>query len=297
MCADHGVVKEGVTQTDSAVTKIVTDSFQYADTTVTVMAKSAGVDVFPVDVGMNCEDYFNTELVPFCVAGRKIRRGTGNIVIENAMTRDECVSAVITGVNAVGELKEKGYNLIATGEMGIGNTTASSALCGAVLDINPDIVTGKGAGLSKEGFERKKQVVSRVIERVRKEYEEDDFIGILSACGGLEIAAICGIFIGGAIYRVPCIADGFISCCSALLAERIVPQCADFILGSHVSAEPAGKILAEAAGLDTYLDCGMCLGEGTGAVAAIPLLKMAVDVYNKMSTFDDFKMESYVDFE
>ena len=296
MCADHGVVAEGVTQTDSTVTKIVTDSFQNSETTVTVMSKVNGVDVFPVDVGIDCEKYENKELKPFTVADRKVKRGTNDILFEDAMTREECKKAIVVGIECVSKLKEKGYKIIATGEMGIGNTTPTSVLSGMILNLSAEKITGKGAGLSKEGIKRKTEVVEKTIERIEKKYKKDDILGILSSGGGLEIAAMTGIFIGGAVYKIPVIADGVISTLSAVIAKEIAP-CGEYIFASHISAEPAGRILNEKLGADTYIDCNMCLGEGTGAVAVIPILKTAVEVYNSMSTFSDFKMESYKDFE
>ncbi len=297
MCADHGVVAENVTQTGSEITKKVTDSFQNSNTTVTIMAKCANVDVFPVDVGIDCDDYFNKELLPFKVAGRKVKRGTENIKIKNAMTLDECKKAIITGIECVKELKNKGYNIIATGEMGIGNTTPSSVLAGILFNMSAESVTGKGAGLSNEGLENKKRIVNEVIKRVKNECCVKNTIELLSACGGIEIAAMCGVFIGGGVYGVPVIADGFISLMSAVTAIKIAPKCKDYILGSHISAETACKIAAKKAEVDVFVDCDMCIGEGTGAVAVIPLLNMAAKVYNEMDTFDGFGMERYKNFD
>ncbi len=297
MCGDHGVVCEGVTQTDSSVTKIVADSFQNSETTVTVMSKFAGVDVFPVDVGINCGRYKNKELLPFKVCDRKIKKGTENILIRSAMTYEECEKAVLTGIECVKELKEKGYNIIATGEMGIGNTTPSSVLASIYTDLSAKEATGKGAGLSKEGYDRKIQVVGKTINRVLNNYNKEDYLGVLSSCGGLEIAALTGVFLGGAVYKIPVVCDGLISSVAALMAEKIAPLSRYYIFGSHISAEPAVKAVIKTCKIETYIDCGMCLGEGTGAVAVIPLFQMACDVYNKMSTFEDFNMENYKDYE
>ena len=297
MCGDHGVVCEGVTQIDSSVTKIVADSFQNSETTVTVMSKFAGVDVFPVDVGINCDTYENKELLPFKVCDRKIKKGTENILLCDAMTNKECEKAVLTGIECVKELKEKGYNIIATGEMGIGNTTPSSVLAAIYTGLNAKEATGKGAGLSKEGYNRKIQVVDKTINRVLNNYKKEDYLGVISACSGLEIAALTGVFLGGAVYKVPVVCDGLISTVAALMAEKIAPLSKNYISGSHISAEPSVNAVIKTAGIETYIDCQMCLGEGTGAVAVIPLFQMACDVYNKMSTFEDFKMENYKDYE
>ena len=296
MCADHGVVEEGVTQTGYEITKLVADNFESKDTPATVMAKCAGADVFPVDVAIKCEPYNNKNFIPFKVCDRKISKGSKNIAKENAMTRSECESAILVGIEAVGELKRQGYGIIATGEMGIGNTTPSSALAAILLKKPSEEVTGKGAGLSEKGIENKTKVVKKIIERAEKE-KISDAVDLLSCCGGYEIAAMTGLFIGGAVYGVPVISDGFISNISALIAVKIKKEVKDYIFASHISAEGAAKYIIDELDLDYYIDCGMCLGEGTGAVAVLPLFKMTAQIYNTMSTFEDIHMESYIDYE
>lgn len=296
MCADHGVVCEGVTQTDSSITKLVADNFQNADTSVTIMSRFSGVDIFPIDVGINCENYENKELLPYKVCDRKIKKGTGDILFEPAMTAEECERAISVGINTVGGLVKKGYNIIATGEMGIGNTTPSSVLCAAVLNKTAEEVTGKGAGLCRDGYFRKVTVVKKAIERITKNFD-GNYLNLYADGGGLELAAITGLFIGGAVFGVPVIIDGFISSVAALMAVKLCDKCTDYILASHISNENASRLILDELRLETYINCNMCLGEGTGAVCVIPLFQMAAEIYNKMSTFEEIHMKAYVDYE
>lgn len=285
MCADNGVVAEGVTQTGQEVTAVVTENMSSGDTSVCRMARVAGAEVIPVDIG-----------VARPVTGDKIRqcpvrRGTGNIAQGPAMTREEAVKALMTGVSLVGELKERGYKLIATGEMGIGNTTTSSAVVSVLLGKDPALVTGRGAGLTSEGLERKIGAVRRAIQVNRP--DPADGVDVLAKVGGLDIAGLAGVFLGGAYHRVPVLVDGFISSAAALAAASICPCCKDYMLGSHASNEPAGKMVLEALGLTPFLYAGMCLGEGTGAVAVMPLLDMGLAVYREMATFEGIEIEAY----
>ena len=295
MCADNGVVKEQVTQTGSEVTAIVAENFTKKKATVSIMAGVSKADVFPVDIGIE-RDMKNTldineEIIPFRILNRKISYGTKNLYIEPAMTREETISAIEVGINLVKELKKKGYNIIATGEMGIGNTTTSSAIASVLLDVPVELVTGKGAGLSSKGLERKIHVIKESI-KVNKPNEEDP-LDVLSKVGGLDIAGLVGVFIGGAAFKIPIVIDGFISAVSALIAVRMEKSVIDYILPSHVSKEPAGKILLKELGLTPFINCGMFLGEGTGAIAVFPILEMACNVYKNMSTFNEIDVQEY----
>ncbi|MCH5213433.1 MAG: nicotinate-nucleotide--dimethylbenzimidazole phosphoribosyltransferase [Oscillospiraceae bacterium] len=280
MCADNGVVSEGVTQCGQGITAMVTGNFIKRKACVSIMAEYAGCDLFPVDIGV-------AEDVPgVSVSEKKIRYGTDNIANGPAMTREEAVRAVETGIETVRELKEKGYQLIATGEMGIGNTTTSSAVTTVLLDKSPEEVTGRGAGLSSEGLEKKIKTIKRAIE-INKP-DKNDIINVITRVGGLDLAGLCGVFLGGAAYHVPVIIDGFISAAAALCAKRLCPDTCDYMIPSHVSAEPAGKLVLEALDLMPYIDCGMFLGEGSGAVALMPIIDMASGVYRDMTTFDEW---------
>lgn len=284
MCADNGVVAEGVTQTGSEVTAVVAQNIANGDATVANMAKIAGAEVFAFDVGMNTT-------VGNGVVDKKISNGTKNFAKMPAMTRQEAEKTIEIGIQIVKELKDKGYRLIASGEMGIGNTTTSSAITSVLMDIAPGIVTGKGAGLSKEGVSHKAEVIKKAISLHKP--DKNDPIDVLSKVGGYDIAAMCGLFIGGAYYKVPIIVDGLISSVAALLAYRLSPCTKDYMLASHMSAEPAASMILKELGFDAPLVCGMALGEGTGAVSIMPLLDMTVAVFKNMPTFDDTDIEEY----
>ena len=285
MCADNGVVAQGVTQTGQEVTAIVTENMSTGDTSVCRMAAAAGADVIPVDIGVA------RPVVGERIRQYNIRRGTADMTQGPAMTREEAVKAVETGIQMVRELKDKGYGLIGTGEMGIGNTTTSSALVSVVLNCPPEKVTGRGAGLSSAGLERKIKAIETAIQL--NQPDPADPIDALSKVGGLDLAGLCGVFLGGAACRIPVLVDGFISSAAALTAARLCPNAVDYMLGSHASNEPAGRMVLEDLGLKPFLYANMCLGEGTGAAAVMPLLDMALAVYDGMTTFADEQIEAY----
>ena len=280
MCADNGVVEEGVTQTGQEVTAVVTENFSRGLTSACIMSKIAGVDVFPVDIGVSVDVKGVTD------KKIKVAYGTRNIVKGAAMTREQAVSAIEAGINKVIELRDKGYDIIATGEMGIGNTTTSSAIMSFLFDLPAEAVTGRGAGLTKEGLRKKVEAVKSAIDINRP--DRNDSIDVISKIGGLDIAGLTGVFIGGGACHVPIVIDGFISAISAVLAVRICPRIKDYIIASHVSKEPAGKLVLNKLGLSPIITADMCLGEGTGAVALFPLLDMAYGVYSQMHTFQNW---------
>ena len=285
MCADNGVVAQGVTQTGQEVTAIVTENMSSGDTSVCRMAAAAGAEVIPVDIGVA------RPVVGERIRQYNVRRGTADMTQGPAMTREEAIQAVETGIQLVRELKEKGYGLIGTGEMGIGNTTTSSALVSVFLNCPPQQVTGRGAGLSSEGLGRKIRAIETAIQLNHP--TPTDPIDVLSKVGGLDLAGLCGVFLGGAACRIPVLVDGFISSAAALTAARLCPSAVDYMLGSHASNEPAGRMVLEELGLKPFLYANMCLGEGTGAAAVMPLLDMALTVYNGMTTFADEQIEAY----
>ena len=285
MCADNGVVEEGVTQTGQEVTAIVADNFTKKAASVALMSEVAGADLFPVDIGMV------TDVPSVTDPKQKVAYGTRNMLKEPAMTPKQVWQAVSVGVHMVSRLKALGYDILATGEMGIGNTTTSSAVASVLLQRPVEEVTGKGAGLSSEGLERKISVISRAIRLHGP--DRNDVTDVLSKVGGLDIAGLTGVYLGGALLHVPVVVDGFISAVAALCAVRLVPEAADYILASHVSKEPAGKMLLDALHLSPFLTCDMSLGEGSGAVAVLPLLDMGLSVYSRMSTFEEINVEQY----
>lgn len=289
MCADNGVVAEGVSQCGNEVTKVVTENFTEGKACVNQFAKVAGVDVYPVNVGV-ANDIDNDRVIDRCV-----RKGTGNLYREKAMTKDEAEQGIIAGIEMVRDLTDKGYGIIATGEMGIGNTTTSSAIASVLLDMPVRTVTGKGAGLSPEGVNHKVRVIEEAIGLHQPDNE--DGMDMLTKIGGLDIAGMAGVFIGGAIYGVPVVVDGIISSVAANLAVKLDARVRDYMLASHVSKEPAGMPLLEALELNPLLICDMGLGEGTGAVGIMPLLDMIHGVYTNMASFEEARIDTYEKFE
>ena len=284
-CADHGVVARGVTQTGQEVTGLVARSIARGTANVNLMARVAGADVYAVDAGMASPvDDEN-------IIDRHAGRGTADMTIGPAMTREQAEKAVQAGIDLVGEMADRRYRLIATGEMGIGNTTATAALCCALSGMTPDEAVGRGAGLSDQGLARKREAVRRALEVNRP--NPDDAMDALTKVGGFEIAAMAGAFLGGMSRRVPVIIDGAISAISALIAARICPAARDFMLASHMSREPAARRVMASLGAEPVIQADMALGEGTGAVALLPLIDMALSVYGGVHTFDDLGMAAY----
>lgn len=275
MCADNGVVEEGVTQCGQEVTATVAENFLDEKSCVAIMCRRAGTKICPVDIGMAVD-------TPR-VEKRKIAYGTKNMAKEPAMTREQAVAAIEVGIAKAEELHAQGYEMLATGEMGIGNTTTSSAMTAVYLGLDVETVTGRGAGLSSYGLQRKIHAIKQAI--AVNQPDPEDPLDVLAKVGGLDIAGMCGLFLGGAAQQMPVVMDGFISQVAALTAVRLVPECADYILASHVSEEPGANILLKALEKDAFLTCGMRLGEGSGAVALFPILDFASDIYHKMSTF------------
>ena len=283
LCADNGVVAEGVTQTGSEVTARVAGQLARGTSSVCVMAKAARADVRAYDLGMLNE-----------VAGvpaRKVARGTRSIAQGPAMGKDDALACIAAGVEIAHELAGAGYRIMATGEMGIGNTTTASAVTCALLGMAPELAVGMGAGLSNEGLARKVEVVRRALEVNAP--DADDPVDVLAKLGGFDIAGMAGLFLGGALEHMPVVVDGFISSVAALLASRIAPLTREYMLASHRSGEPAAAAVVEELGLSPIIDAGMRLGEGTGAVCLLPLLDMAGALYRDGMTFDAYGMDAY----
>lgn len=319
LCGDHGVCAEGVTQTGQDVTRVVAENFARGCSSVNYMSKVAGADVFAVDIGMVTGDVPEVfrledekhlddtvcEAIASCIAtiqtGRiincKCAMGTGNLAKEAAMTLAQCEFAIKVGEQLVAELRARGYGIIATGEMGIGNTTPTSVLAAKLLGLTAEQATGRGAGLDDAGFARKKRVVERALSRIRDldftEMPDTGCLRLLSEVGGFEIAGMVGLFLGGVKYRIPIVIDGAISAVAALVASRMNPLVPLYAMASHVSEEATGKFSLSAMGLEAMLHGHLCLGEGTGAVLLFPLLDMALSVYGNMGTFADLDITAY----
>lgn len=279
MCADNGVVDEGVAQCGSEVTAAVAENILHGRASISLMSAVAGADVFPVDIGIN------TDIPSLTDKDIKVSHGTADIALGAALTREQTIKAIEAGIGKAEELKALGYDIIATGEMGIGNTTTSSAVVSVLLDTPPEAVTGRGAGLSSEGLEKKISVIKRAVAVNRP--DRNDPVDVLSKVGGLDIAALAGVFIGGALCRIPVIADGFISCTAALASVRMCPEVSDCVIGSHLSSEPACRAVAKELGIKPPIHADMHLGEGTGAVMLLPLLDMCMAVYGGLYKFGE----------
>lgn len=284
LCADNGVVVQGVSQTDSSVTRAVAENLAARRTSVCRMAQTARCEVVPVDMGIAGEP------VPG-VLDCRIAPGTADFTLGPAMSRAEAVEAIGRGIRLVQEQKKAGVGLLATGEMGIGNTTTSSAILSVLLHRPITEMTGRGAGLSSAGLQKKIDAIARAIEVNRP--DANDPLDVLHKVGGFDIAGLVGVFLGGAQHHVPIVIDGVISAAAAFTAMKFCPTAAGYWIAAHVSKEPAGKIVLDALGKKPMLTCEMCLGEGTGAVAAFPVLEMANAVYTQMSTFSEIEIEDY----
>ena len=282
-CADNGVVAQGVTQTDSGVTAIVAGNMLAGKASVCCMSRVAGAETLPIDAGMLTEVEGLRSI--------KAARGTRDLSREPAMTRRECLSVLLAGMDLAGELAEKGYTLLAAGEMGIGNTATTSAVAAALLGRPAGEMTGKGAGLSDAGLAKKIAVIDAAIALHRP--DPADPVDVISKVGGFDIAAMTGFYLGCALNRTPAVMDGFISTVAALAAVRLCPAAGDALIASHLSAEPGAGYVMEALGQEPLLRLGMALGEGTGAVSAMPLIDMALGVYFEMPSFDGIGIDAY----
>ena len=285
MGADNGVVAEGVSQTGSEVTAQVLENMGDRISSVCILSRVEGLEVIPVNIGM-----FTDGKHPR-IWNRPVRYGTGNIAKEPAMTREEADRAIVTGIEVVKELCGQGYRMIVTGEMGIGNTTPSSAIASVLLSQDPAEVTGRGAGLSSQALEHKIEVIRQAI--AVNQPDKDDILDVVAKVGSLDIAGMIGCYIGGAVMGVPVLIDGFISSIAAYCAAKLSPACRPYMVATHCSAEPAGQMMLDALGMKAPIQAGMHLGEGTGAVTAYSLYKYALALYNGLPSFREAKVEQY----
>ncbi|RJX21635.1 MAG: nicotinate-nucleotide--dimethylbenzimidazole phosphoribosyltransferase [Desulforudis sp.] len=281
---DHAVNEEGVSAYPPEVTTLMVHNFLGGGAAINVLARRAGAEVRVVDVGMRDE-----VSLPGLI-GRNVRRGAANIARGPAMILEEARQALSVGIEMAGQARAEGSTLLATGEMGIGNTTPSAALYAALLPHDPGKTAGRGTGLDEAGLKRKVAVVKQALD-VNRERMHDP-LSILAAVGGLEIAGIAGLCLGGAAHGLPVVVDGFISGAGALVAMRMAPSVRDYLFFSHLSAEAGHRLYFESEGLRPMLDLDMRLGEGTGAAIGIQIIEDAVAIYNEMATFQDLGIEA-----
>ena len=286
--ADNGVVAEGVSCTPQSVTLSQSVNMTRHLTGMSSLARYFGDSVEVTDVGIDADVRCPG------IVDRKIRRSTGDIVRESAMTRAEALAALEAGVEAVRRAKADGVQAVGIGEMGIGNTTTSAAVLAALTGAAPEAVTGRGGGLTDEGFRRKKEVIAAALERHRP--DPGDPVGVLAAVGGLDLAAMTGAFLGCAAERVPAAVDGYISIVAALCAVRLCPAVRDFLFLSHASYEVGYRLAAEQLGLEPCLLLGMRLGEGSGCPILFRILEAACAVMCHMATFEEAAIQDdYLD--
>ena len=274
--ADNGVVAEGVSSAPQSVTKQQTINLMRGKTGAAVLAKHFGCGLTVCDVGVNADIYEST------VLNRKIAYGTQNICTGPAMTREQTLQAILTGAEIA---RTVDADVIGVGEMGIGNTTTSSAVLAVLLGADVEAVTGRGGGITEEGFRKKKAVIRTAIEVNRP--DRDDVVGVLSKVGGFDLAAMCGAFLGAAAARRPAVIDGLISAAAALCAVRLCPNVRGYLVPSHASFEIGYRLAMEAMDLRPLFDLGMRLGEGSGCPLAFQVLDAACAVINDMATFDE----------
>lgn len=285
-CADNKVVSRGISQSNHKVTEAVARALGAGESTVNYLAKRSECRVIPINVGMMSAGPFSG------VEEALVKQAADDISIGPAMSRFEAEEAVLVGVRAVQKQVKQGADLILLGEMGIGNTTSTAAVSAALLGMSAKEMTGKGAGLSEEGFQKKVRVVEETI-RVNRPDGKDP-LDVISKVGGLDIAAMCGACLAGAYLRVPVVLDGVISCAAALCAKGLCPEVTDYLLASHTSKEPAAVGLLDRLGLHAPIQGELRLGEGTGAVLWLALVRPVLDLYQSGHTFDKLGMDAYV---
>lgn len=277
MMADNGVYTEGVAMYPQDITRIGAEFVTTGRMGVNFLARQAGADIIAVDIGIQVD----VDLPG--VINRKVRHGTANFLKEPAMTREEAIQAIEAGIEVTNDAIDRGYDLIGTGEIGIGNTTASSAVLFAFTGAPIDRVVGRGAGLTDEAFARKKAVVEEAVRRHRP--DPDDPLDVLAKVGGLDIAGMVGTYLACAARRVPVVTDGLISNVAALAAMRCKPEAVQYMIPSHISFEPGAKLLKEITGLEPMLDMDMRLGEGTGCALVFTIIEAALRMIEEMGTF------------
>ncbi|MCL1981445.1 MAG: nicotinate-nucleotide--dimethylbenzimidazole phosphoribosyltransferase [Proteobacteria bacterium] len=277
MMADNGVYVEGVAMYPQDVTSIGADFVTSGRMGVNFLARAAQADIFAVDIGIQVD----VDLPK--VIKRKIRHGAANFLKEPAMSREEAIRAIEVGIEVTNDAIDQGYDLIGTGEIGIGNTTTSAAVLYAFTGAPLDRVVGRGAGLTDEALERKKNVIKQAMQLHRP--DPDDPIDVLAKVGGLDIAGLTGTFLACAARRVPAVTDGLISNVAALTAMRLSPEAREYMIPSHLSSEPGAKLLREITGLEPMLDMDMRLGEGTGCALMFPIIEASLRMIEEMGTF------------
>ncbi len=312
MSADNGVVEEGVASAPQSVTLSQTINFTRHFTGVSSMAKYFDIDLLVIDVGVkmpipeglysaemiqhncssqsddksadqSCEQRLTTKIV-----NRRIADGTKNLAKEPAMSRDQALCAIMTGIEAVENIKRSGYDIFGIGEMGIGNTTTSACVLSALCRKTGEEVVGRGGGLNDEGLTKKINIVNSSTDGL----DPSDVLGILAKVGGFDICAMVGAFLGAAYYKLPVVIDGYISAVAALAAVRLAPKAINYMFGSHQSKEKGYLIAIDALGIKPYFNLGMRLGEGSGCPISFKIIETACAAMNGMATFAEGSIDA-----
>ncbi|MBI3318980.1 MAG: nicotinate-nucleotide--dimethylbenzimidazole phosphoribosyltransferase [Candidatus Omnitrophica bacterium] len=287
MAADHGVAQEGVSAYPQAVTKQMVMNFLRGGAGINVLARHVGARVVVVDMGVAAELDSHPELV-----SRKIGYGTKNFTHGPAMTREQACAAMQAGLDIVGAEITRGAELIGTGDMGIGNTTSSSAIAAVITGRPIPDVTGRGTGIDDGRYAKKNDVIRRALEVNRP--DPSDPVDVLAKVGGFEIAGLVGVILGTAQARRPVVIDGFISGAAALIAVALQPRVTDYLIASHRSQEPGHRLVLEHLGVQPLLDLDLRLGEGTGGALAMPIIEAACNVLNEMATFEEAQVDGKI---
>lgn len=280
MAGDHGVVEEGVSAFPQQVTGQMVQNFMEGGAAINVLARHIGARVIVVDCGVASYLEKNS-----CLKIKRVGPGTKNMAVGPAMSRDEAVRSVEAGIELIEEELKEGLDIIGTGDMGIANTTPSSAILAVLGRMDVDSVTGRGTGLDEESYQRKIRVIKKAIEV--NQPDPDDPLDVLAKVGGYEIGGLAGLCLGAARYRIPVILDGFISTVGALIAQAIEPKVNRYLIAAHVSAEKGHRIMLKLLGKPPLFDLNMRLGEGTGAALGMSLVEAGVKLLTEMATFHE----------
>ncbi len=283
MAGDHGVVAEGVSAFPQEVTPQMVANFVAGGAAINVLAEVAGARVMVVDMGTAAD--LSNLVEEGKILSYKVGYGTGNIAQGPAMTREQAIQALEAGISIVGDLVRDGVDLLATGDMGIGNTTPSSAILAVFSGRSVHEVTGRGTGISDDAMENKIRVIQRALDVNRP--NPQDSLDVLAKVGGFEIGGIAGVILGAAYYRVPVVVDGFISSAGALIAKGLAPDSVEYMIAAHQSMEYGHQFMLEELGIKPFLNLNLRLGEGTGAALAMNIVEASAQIIGKMLTFED----------
>ena len=280
MAGDHGVVAQGVSAYPQEVTAQMVQNFLLGGAAINVLARHVGARVVVVDMGVAATLDNHPGLV-----SRRVAPGTRDMANGSAMSRQEALQSILAGIEVVQDEVGRGLDIVGTGDMGIGNTTPSSAICAVITGKRVEDVTGRGTGLDDATLRRKIEVIEKAISVTRP--NPDDPLDVLGKVGGFEIGALAGVMLGAAAHHVPVVIDGFVSGAAALVATGLCPILKGYLIASHLSVEPGHKAMLDWIGLDPLLDLNMRLGEGTGAALGVFLADAAAKLLDEMSTFEE----------